>query len=130
MGWAQPGLTGRAEQRTLRSELGRLMSSSVTGGVLALQFEEKPGSTGRFLRRDVGLFSRFLSGSAGDNEVGSSSGGTMLECDGCDRKVDEDDLQDGLCQECSDLADSSAKYCCGAIYEDGEDTCRSCGEPL
>lgn len=23
-----------------------------------------------------------------------------------------------------------AKYCCGMIYEDGEDTCMSCGEPL
>ena len=22
------------------------------------------------------------------------------------------------------------KYCCGLMYENGEDTCRSCGEPL
>lgn len=25
---------------------------------------------------------------------------------------------------------AAARYCCGAIYEEGEDTCRSCGEPL
>lgn len=23
-----------------------------------------------------------------------------------------------------------AKYCCGMIYEDGESTCTSCGDPL
>jgi hypothetical protein len=26
--------------------------------------------------------------------------------------------------------DSGPKYCCGAIYEDGETVCASCGEPL
>lgn len=26
--------------------------------------------------------------------------------------------------------DDSTKYCCGMIYEDGEVTCTSCGEPL
>lgn len=29
-----------------------------------------------------------------------------------------------------DDEDGGTKYCCGAIYEDGEDTCASCGEPL
>ena len=38
-------------------------------------------------------------------------------------------LDDGMCQSCSENS-GAAKYCCGAIYEDDEDTCRSCGEPL
>lgn len=29
-----------------------------------------------------------------------------------------------------DLLGDSPKYCCGLIYEDGEDTCASCGESL
>lgn len=26
--------------------------------------------------------------------------------------------------------DGGMKYCCGMLYEDGETTCHSCGEPL
>lgn len=29
-----------------------------------------------------------------------------------------------------EASDSYARYCCGMIYEQGEDTCFSCGEPL
>lgn len=32
--------------------------------------------------------------------------------------------------EWGDDRDDIAKYCCGAIYEDGETACRSCGEAL
>jgi len=34
------------------------------------------------------------------------------------------------CEWGDDSNDGSAKYCCGAIYEDGETRCASCGEPL
>ncbi len=38
-------------------------------------------------------------------------------------------MQEGMCEKCfSDW--SPASYCCGMIYEDGEDTCASCGESL
>lgn len=33
------------------------------------------------------------------------------------------------CEE-DEASDSYARYCCGMIYEHGEDTCFSCGEPL
>lgn len=52
-----------------------------------------------------------------------------LACESCDEKVDEGDMEDGMCPACFEVS-GGAKYCCGAIYEDGEDTCRSCGEPL
>jgi len=32
--------------------------------------------------------------------------------------------------EWGDEDGGGTKYCCGMIYEDGESTCRSCGEPL
>jgi hypothetical protein len=55
-----------------------------------------------------------------------------LICTGCDEEVDAADWhdQDELCTACFDVSGDSARYCCGAIYEDGEDTCQSCGEPL
>ena len=41
-------------------------------------------------------------------------------CDVCEQDLDEADSEDGLCPECFGLS-GGAKYCCGAIYEDGED---------
>ncbi len=34
------------------------------------------------------------------------------------------------CEWGDDGTDGDARYCCGMIYEDGESTCGSCGEPL
>lgn len=52
-----------------------------------------------------------------------------MTCDSCDSEVDENEVEGGQCEECrSDY--SGTAYCCGAIYEDGEDACASCGEPL
>ncbi|MFP3991033.1 hypothetical protein U9R90_26905 [Streptomyces sp. E11-3] len=34
------------------------------------------------------------------------------------------------CDWSDDRTHGDAKYCCGMIYEDGESTCRSCGEPV
>lgn len=39
--------------------------------------------------------------------------------------IDEEDM----CNSCS-ANSTSPRYCCGGIYEEGEDTCPSCGEPL
>ena len=54
-------------------------------------------------------------------------------CTSCDEEVDEVDWhdEDQLCTACFEVSgDFADKYCCGNIYEEGEDTCRSCGEPL
>jgi hypothetical protein len=56
-----------------------------------------------------------------------------LICTSCDEEVDELNWhdEDELCTPCFEVSgDSTAKYCCGSIYEEGEDTCKSCGEPL
>jgi hypothetical protein len=56
-----------------------------------------------------------------------------LICTVCEEEVDEVDWhgEDELCTDCfQNSGDDGDKYCCGAIYEDGEDTCMSCGEPL
>jgi len=56
-----------------------------------------------------------------------------LICTSCDEEVAEDDWheEDQLCTACFEVSgDGTATYCCGVIYEDGEDTCMSCGEPL
>jgi len=56
-----------------------------------------------------------------------------LICRVCEEEVDEVDWQeeDELCTDCfQNSGDGATKYCCGAIYEEGEDTCMSCGEPL
>ncbi|MEU3954940.1 hypothetical protein ACIG54_17825 [Streptomyces achromogenes] len=34
------------------------------------------------------------------------------------------------CEWGDDGTDGGPQYCCGMIYEDGESTCLSCGEPL
>ncbi len=60
------------------------------------------------------------------------------KCHGCGRLVREDADDCPTCgsQDITSLddditgSDTYTKYCCGAIYEEGEDTCASCGEPL
>jgi hypothetical protein len=61
-----------------------------------------------------------------------------LICTSCDEVVeDEADWVDfngvGYCNDCFENGasdGSGTKYCCGVIYEDGEDHCMSCGDPL
>lgn len=72
------------------------------------------------------LFGVFASNDSGS----SSSSGTTLTCDTCGDDVDEEDMENGQCEDCYNNDDSGAKYCCGMIYEEGEDTCMSCGESL
>jgi hypothetical protein len=53
-------------------------------------------------------------------------------CTACEEEVKDPanwDEEDQLCIPCFEVS-GGPKYCCGAIYEDGEDTCMSCGEPL
>jgi hypothetical protein len=55
-----------------------------------------------------------------------------LLCSSCEQEVeDETDWHDDdqMCNACWEVGDA-AQYCCGVIYEDGEDTCMSCGDPL
>lgn len=55
-----------------------------------------------------------------------------LVCTSCEQVVEDEadwDEECELCPGCSEVGASST-YCCGAIYEAGEDTCGSCGEPL
>lgn len=49
-------------------------------------------------------------------------------CPSCDAELDDpsDYSEDLGCPACY----SGARYCCGGIYEMGEDTCASCGDPL
>lgn len=72
---------------------------------------------------------------AGDSSApdhgSESDADEMIVCSECGDTVDEYESEDGECYECR-YPDGypGPKYCCGAIYEEGEDTCLSCGEPL
>ena len=70
------------------------------------------------------------SGASNDDDQEAGGAGTPLTCDSCGCAVDESDMEDGQCEECYSDDYSGPKYCCGAIYEEDEDTCDSCGEPL
>ena len=77
----------------------------------------------------MGIFSSLFGGSKASDEDSSSSVATTLTCDSCGDDVDDEDMQEGQCEDCySDY--SGPTYCCGMIYEEGEDSCVSCGEPL
>lgn len=78
--------------------------------------------------REVGFLNKLL-GSVMRNQSGDDSGKFTCETCGCEVD-DEDDLEDGECEDCAGSEYTGDKYCCGMIYEDGEDTCMSCGEPL
>lgn len=56
--------------------------------------------------------------------------GEISECPFCGWEGDSMEITaDFGCPECPDDY-TGPKYCCGGIYEQGEDTCASCGEPL
>ncbi|KJF25092.1 hypothetical protein SZ00_02018 [Rhodococcus sp. AD45] len=55
-----------------------------------------------------------------------------LVCTSCEESVEDEANwyeQDEICMACLEVGGGST-YCCGAIYENGEETCGSCGEPL
>jgi hypothetical protein len=55
-----------------------------------------------------------------------------LVCTVCDEVVEnEADWHDEseLCNSCFEVSGGSM-YCCGIMYDNGEDTCSSCGDPL
>lgn len=56
-----------------------------------------------------------------------SSNGSVYEK--CRCMIGHEHDENGWYEDDND-GDGAAKYCCGAIYEEGEDTCKSCGEPL
>lgn len=87
----------------------------------------------------MGMFGKLFGGSeerGGDSSVPDATETApvqavgLLACDTCMNEVPEEELEFGQCNDCASADYSGPKYCCGAIYEDGEDTCRSCGEPL
>lgn len=76
----------------------------------------------------MGLFS-LLSHLAQDSHDGAPSD-DLLTCEICEREVDAENLIEGECEDCYDSDYTGPKYCCGMIYEEGEDSCSGCGEPL
>lgn len=54
---------------------------------------------------------------------------TPDNCLGCNRFLKPGSGVD-YCEACMPEDPGDTKYCCGLIYEDGEDTCASCGDPL
>ena len=79
----------------------------------------------------MSFLGRLFSGLAVNDDEDDGGAATTLKCDCCGREVDANEIEGGECEECWNAEDRSGPmYCCGVIYEDGEDTCRSCGEPL
>lgn len=77
----------------------------------------------------MGFLSGLFGGSGDDTETSDGGGDATPTCDVCGRGANESELSWGQCEDCaSDF--SGPRYCCGAIYEDGEETCASCGESL
>lgn len=74
----------------------------------------------------MGLLGRFL-GARGSSDRAQAPDVSDDTCEDCGAELAAED--DTWCQDCLDDY-SGPKYCCGAIYEDGEDACRSCGEPI
>lgn len=78
----------------------------------------------------MGSLSNLIGGSSVSGAEPVDGASTVMVCAFCDRDLGENEVEDGYCEECSSSEYSGTKYCCGGIYEEGEDTCRSCGEPL
>jgi hypothetical protein len=78
----------------------------------------------------MSFFSRLFNRSDGSNNKDTSGDEKTLTCDCCGCEVDESDMEEGQCPECYGSEYTGPKYCCGMIYEEGEDTCASCGESL
>lgn len=69
----------------------------------------------------------FLSGLFGGGAT--SGGGDTVTCTSCNEEVDADEVdEDGECESCAQW--DGTTYCCGVMYQEGESTCMSCGEPL
>ncbi|MBM7507108.1 hypothetical protein JOE61_000922 [Nocardioides salarius] len=77
----------------------------------------------------MGIWGRLAGLGGNGGAAGSGGGGDLDECSFCGADLDEDNdfSPDFGCNEC---ASGFATYCCGGIYENGEDVCASCGEPL
>ena len=78
----------------------------------------------------MGFISSLLGSFTAGNKVSSGGSGETLTCDSCGDDVDEEDMEEGQCEDCRSAEYTGPKYCCGVMYEDGEDTCMSCGEWL
>lgn len=55
---------------------------------------------------------------------------TCLGCDEPIKRGEHLDFNGEDWHEACFEVQGGPKYCCGAMYDNGEDTCRSCGEPL
>ena len=78
----------------------------------------------------MGLFSNIFGGSSSsEDDDGSDGSATTVTCDSCGTEKDESEIEWGQCEQCRSEY-SGTTYCCGQIYEEGEDTCMSCGESL
>lgn len=73
----------------------------------------------------MGLFDKVLGAVAG---LGGGSADDTATCPFCGWVGDSDEISVDF--GCTNCADGFPTYCCGGIYEQGEDTCASCGEPL
>lgn len=57
-----------------------------------------------------------------------------LICEGCDEPIEDGDGHlhfngEDWHESCFEVSDGPS-YCCGIMYDSGEDICRSCGDPL
>jgi hypothetical protein len=82
----------------------------------------------RTREKDMGIFKGFFGGKSGAEDEGSAT--TTVTCVSCGTEVDYDEIEEGECEDCYNSPFTGTRYCCGAIYEEGEDTCMSCGEPI
>ncbi|MFF3868208.1 LIM domain-containing protein [Micromonospora sp. NPDC001898] len=59
---------------------------------------------------------------------------TTLTCEGCKEPIEDDgshtDFNGEDWHEACFEVSGGPSYCCGMTYENGEDTCLSCGEPI
>lgn len=79
----------------------------------------------------MSLIGRLFGSSSDDSSASTSDALETEACPSCGKETDVLDFTEGQCDDCNaDSEYSGSKYCCGAIYEDGEDTCMSCGESL
>ena len=57
---------------------------------------------------------------------------TALICEGCNEPIEDSHVDfngEDWHEACFEVSDGPS-YCCGIMYDDGEDTCLSCGESL
>lgn len=55
-----------------------------------------------------------------------------LVCTSCEEEIEDEadwDDESQMCNACFEVS-GGPTYCCGIMYDNGEDTCMSCGEPL